>query len=137
VPRVFLTPKWLFRHVLAAAMVATCLRLGWWQFDEARATGNLQNVGYTLEWPVFALAVVFVWIRLMQWELHPPVKGGRLTRPLHAPRDHRPAPATPATPGAPATPAPAAPAARDETDERLDRYNRYLARLAADEERPR
>jgi hypothetical protein len=123
VSRVFFTPKWLLRHVLALVLIAACLRLGWWQLDEARRTGDAQNIGYTLEWPVFALAVVFVWVRLMQWEINPPAKGSRLSRPLH-----------------PAPPAPAAPAAqvtvpRDETDERLDRYNAYLARLAAEEER--
>jgi DNA-binding transcriptional regulator of glucitol operon len=128
VNRVFLSPKWLFRHVLALVMVATCLRLGWWQFDEARQTGSLQNAGYSLEWPVFALAVVFVWIRLMQWELNPPAKAKRLTRPLHAPA--RPAAATPAAQAAPVAPA----VADDELDDRHARYNRYLAELAAQDE---
>jgi DNA-binding transcriptional regulator of glucitol operon len=123
VPRVFLTPKWLLRHALALVLVAACLRLGWWQLDEARRTGDVQNLGYTLEWPFFALAVVFVWVRLMQWEINPPKKGARLSRPLHT------APAV----KTPAAPRPAPP--RDETDERLDRYNAYLARLAAEEER--
>jgi hypothetical protein len=143
VVRRFLTPKWLFRHVLALAAVLTCLRLGWWQLDEARATGNLQNIGYTLEWPFFALAVVFVWVRLMQWEINPPKRGARLTAPLHGPA--RPAmsasvPPVPTTPTAPATravaAAPAAPAApAGDADDRHARYNRYLAELAAEEAR--
>jgi DNA-binding transcriptional regulator of glucitol operon len=125
VPRVFLTPKWLLRHALAVVLVLACLRLGWWQLDEARKTGSLQNIGYSLEWPLFALAVVFVWVRLMQWEIHPPAKQRRLSRPLHA-----------APPAAAPAPAPVpVDLPRDETDERLDRYNAYLARLAAEEER--
>jgi DNA-binding transcriptional regulator of glucitol operon len=119
--RVFLTPKWLLRHALALVLIAICLRLGWWQLDEARRTGDLQNLGYTLEWPVFALAVVFVWIRLMQWQINPPAKAGRLSRPLHQ---------------APQPPAPRVGAPPEESDERLDRYNAYLARLAAEDDRP-
>lgn len=134
VNRVFVSPKWLVRHVLALAMVLTCLRLGWWQFDEARQSGSLQNVGYSLEWPAFALAVVFVWIRLMQWEINPPAKGKRLTRPLHGPGGATAATAIPATPAAPAAAARTASPADDELDDRHARYNRYLAELAAEEE---
>jgi DNA-binding transcriptional regulator of glucitol operon len=125
VVRRFLTPKWLFRHVLALAAVVTCLRLGWWQLDEARASGNLQNIGYSLEWPAFALAVVFVWVRLMQWEVNPPKKGARLTAPLHS--------QAPAPPAARTTPA----ADDAAVDDRHAEYNRYLAELAAEEVRER
>lgn len=123
--RVFLTPKWLFRHVVALAMVATCLRLGWWQLSVAHDNGgDAQNVGYALEWPLFAVAVVFVWIRLMQWEINPPARGKRLTRSLH---DER----TATAPTAPATPPPTvAPVAEDEADDSHARYNRWLAELA-------
>jgi DNA-binding transcriptional regulator of glucitol operon len=129
VVRRFLTPKWLFRHVLALAAVVTCLRLGWWQFDEARATGDLQNIGYTLEWPAFAVAVVFVWVRLMQWEVNPPKKGARLTAPLHA--QARPAPSAPVPSHRPHTTDDA------DVDDRHARYNRYLAELAAEEDQER
>jgi hypothetical protein len=125
--RVFLTPKWLFRHVLALAMVATCLRLGWWQLSVAHANGgNAQNVGYALEWPLFAVAVVFVWFRLMQWELNPPARGKRLTTSLHAERTGE----TPATPAPPAAVQAATPVAEDEPDDSHARYNRWLAELA-------
>jgi hypothetical protein len=122
--RVFLTPKWLFRHVLALVMVATCLRLGWWQLSVAHHNGgDAQNIGYALEWPLFAVAVVFVWYRLMQWQLHPPVRGKRLTKPLHGPASARTATAAPAAPAATAAPA-------DEPDDSHARYNRWLAELA-------
>jgi hypothetical protein len=122
----FLTPKWLFRHVLALAMVATCLRLGWWQLSVAHANGgDAQNVGYALEWPLFAVAVIFVWIRLMQWEINPPARGKRLTRSLHEERTATSAPALPAP-----APAPAVPVVEDEPDDSHARYNRWLAELA-------
>jgi hypothetical protein len=126
--RVFLTPKWLFRHLLALAMAATCLRLGWWQLSVAHANGgDAQNVGYALEWPLFAVAVLFVWFRLMQWERNPPARGKRLTRSLHAERT-----ATSQDEAAPAAPAPpaAVPVADDEPDDSHARYNRWLAELA-------
>jgi DNA-binding transcriptional regulator of glucitol operon len=131
VPRVFFTPKWLFRHVLALILMSGCLVCGWWQLDRARVTGDIQNIGYSLEWPAFALAVLFVWIRLMQWELRPPKQAGRLTRPLHP---QRRTPDVAPTRTAAAAPA-AAKASRsaktgDTEDERLDRYNAYLAELA-------
>jgi DNA-binding transcriptional regulator of glucitol operon len=144
VVRTFLTPKWLLRHAVAVVGVVICLRLGWWQIEEAFATRDPQNIGYALEWPVFALAVVFVWVRLVQWEINPPQRAGRLTAPLHksppkAPAPVAPAAATPATAAAPATQATAATpatAAADaaEPDDRHARYNRWLAELAASDE---
>jgi DNA-binding transcriptional regulator of glucitol operon len=63
----------LLRHLLALVLISACLGLGWWQVDRARAPdGTLQNLGYALEWPAFAIFVVFVWWRLLRIELNPP-----------------------------------------------------------------
>ena len=56
------TPSWLIRHVVMIALVATFLKLGWWQLSRAEG-GNGLSIGYTLEWPAFAAFVVIVWLR--------------------------------------------------------------------------
>ena len=48
-------------------LVVAFLWLGWWQVDRARA-GNLLSFGYAIEWPVFALFVIFVWTREIRLE---------------------------------------------------------------------
>jgi hypothetical protein len=49
-------------------LVAAFLALGWWQLGRARG-GNLLSFGYAIEWPVFALFVIFVWTREIRGEL--------------------------------------------------------------------
>jgi DNA-binding transcriptional regulator of glucitol operon len=66
--RRFLTPGWLLRHVAMVVLVAAFLALGWWQIDRARG-GNMLSYGYAIEWPVFALFVIFVWTREIRAEL--------------------------------------------------------------------
>ena len=66
--RRFLTPGWLLRHVAMVVLVAAFLALGWWQLRRARG-GNLLSFGYAIEWPVFALFVIFVWTREIRAEL--------------------------------------------------------------------
>jgi len=61
------TPAWIARHVLALVLVVAFLALGWWQFSRATG-GNALSWGYTFEWPVFALFVVFIWFREVQQE---------------------------------------------------------------------
>ncbi len=69
--RRFLTPAWIARHVAMVVLVAACLALGWWQIGRA-AGGNALSFGYAIEWPVFALFVIFIWYREVRAELHPP-----------------------------------------------------------------
>ena len=66
--RRFLTPGWLLRHVAMVVLVAAFLALGWWQIGRARG-GNMLSFGYAIEWPVFALFVIFVWTREIRAEL--------------------------------------------------------------------
>jgi hypothetical protein len=56
------TPAWLARHVIMVALVALFLRLGWWQLSRAQG-GNGLSIGYSLEWPAFAIFVIVVWWR--------------------------------------------------------------------------
>jgi hypothetical protein len=54
-------------------LILVCLRLGWWQWDRARAVGGTaQNLGYALQWPAFGGFVVYAWFRMLRLELHPP-----------------------------------------------------------------
>lgn len=54
--------------VLLAVLV--CLRLGLWQWHRTHeATGTIQNLGYTILWPVFGAAFIYMWIRFLQLEL--------------------------------------------------------------------
>ena len=54
---------------LVVAFVAACLRLGWWQWQRYHSpSGSLQNLGYTLQWPTFALFAIFLWWRLGRLE---------------------------------------------------------------------
>ena len=100
-------------------------------YGYGRATGgNSLSWAYTLEWPVFAGFVVFLWIREIQV-----ARAGRTPPPATAPdRPERPArrPGEPVTVGRPVrVPVrPVAPAP-DEDDPALAAYNDYLAWLAA------
>jgi hypothetical protein len=60
--RRFLTPAWLLRHAALVVLVVAFVWLGWWQLSRARG-GNALSYGYAVEWPVFALFVIFVWYR--------------------------------------------------------------------------
>jgi DNA-binding transcriptional regulator of glucitol operon len=130
VRRVLLSPKWLVGHVLAVAVALTCLALGWWQWDRWHSVGGtMQNLGYALQWPMFAIFALVAWGRIVYLELHPPP--ARSPRPPAGRSASRPAAAPhPGTAGQPA--------AGEDVDEELAAYNRYLAQLhARDEERPR
>jgi hypothetical protein len=61
-------PSWLIRHVIMVALVVVFLRLGWWQLSRAEG-GNALSIGYTLEWPAFALFVIIVWWREVRMAL--------------------------------------------------------------------
>jgi hypothetical protein len=68
--RRLLTPAWLARHGLAAALIAAFLGLGWWQIRRA-ASGNGLSWAYAVEWPVFAGFVAFLWWREVRRQLRP------------------------------------------------------------------
>lgn len=100
--------------MLTIVVAVVFVRLGLWQWHQAVATRSPQNMGYALQWPVFALFGVGIWWRVCRDAVRP--------RPDPAPRqrkpDRRPAP----------EPAPAVPVT-DEEDPELAAYNRYLSSL--------
>ncbi|WP_261560667.1 hypothetical protein [Frankia tisae] len=119
-------PSWIARHLLALALIALFIRMGVWQLTKGEsAQGSLQNLFYGVEWPIFAVFVVYWWYKMIREELAPTDlsgpqwgAGGRIApeapwRPeLDGPRM--------LPPGSSSSP---------EEDEELDAYNRYLTSL--------
>lgn len=122
------TPAWIARHVLALVLVTGFLGLGWWQFSRA-SEGNTLSWGYTVEWPVFAAFVVFLWVREIQQERRagqqPPAE------PAEPHEGDVPEPGAPVRIRRPVrVPSAAAPPA-DADDPEVAAYNDYLGWLAA------
>lgn len=110
--RRFFTPGWLGLHALAIALFSAFLFFGWWQLSRAQA-GNDRSWAYVFEWPIFAIFVVVMWVKMIRDELND---------------DGKPKPQPPLQP-----PEPPAKSEiirqQEEEDEELAAYNRYLARL--------
>lgn len=61
-----LRPKWWLLHVTVIAAVLVMLRLGLWQWHRATsASGGIQNYAYAVQWPIFAVFAIVLWIRTM------------------------------------------------------------------------
>ncbi|HUO36844.1 MAG TPA: hypothetical protein VMU34_02900 [Mycobacterium sp.] len=100
--------------VIVAALA--CLALGWWQWQRYEsASGSGQNLGYALQWPLFAWFFVYAYRKFVRYEQEPP--------PTRQPDKITEIPAglLPDRPTA-ADPEPQGPALRE--------YNAYLAELA-------
>ncbi|MEE6175634.1 hypothetical protein [Mycobacterium sp. 050134] len=102
--------------VLALVAACGCLALGWWQWTRFQSTsGTFQNLGYALQWPLFAWFCIYAYRKFVRYEETPP-----------APRGNGAATEIPAglLPERPASmqPPPDDPALRE--------YNAYLAELA-------
>jgi hypothetical protein len=67
--RRFFTLGWLGLHATAIVFATAFLGFGWWQLQRAEG-GNMRSWGYTFEWPVFAVFVIVMWIKMMYDELH-------------------------------------------------------------------
>jgi hypothetical protein len=105
--RRFLTPGWLGLHLVAIVLIGVFMLAGWWQLTRAQG-GNLQSWAYVIEWPMFAIFVVAMWVRMVRDEL----RGDSGETPTVTPR--RAAPYAEIDEG---------------NDEELAAYNRRLARL--------
>lgn len=95
-----------------------CLALGWWQWTRFQSvSGTFQNLGYALQWPLFAGFCVYAYRKFVRYEQAPP-----------EPRKH---PAMTEIPEGllPERPKPVQPA----DDPALWEYNAYLAQLAKDD----
>jgi DNA-binding transcriptional regulator of glucitol operon len=115
--------------VLVVTLCVAFVRLGRWQWDRAQsATGGWQNLGYALQWPLFAVVLVAAWARFLWLEHHRASETGSphpetlpgATAELVAPVFRRPA---------------NRPIREDDPDDELAAYNAYLARLAEQDRR--
>jgi DNA-binding transcriptional regulator of glucitol operon len=81
VRRVF-TPKWCLAHLVLVAAVLVMLRLGLWQWHRAESkTGGIQNYAYAMQWPLFAVFAIVVYVKTMIEDLRHDEES-----PRHAPR---------------------------------------------------
>lgn len=152
VRRLILSPRWMVWHVLTLGAMATCGFLAAWQWQRAgSAMGSTLNVGYGLQWPVFALFFGYMWWRMLRMEAAElaaePGAGTAAetatatatetaTEPEVAPEPvEQPVPpvATAPAEGSPFGPRPASssvPRVTEDEDPELAEYNRMLAALA-------
>ncbi|RAV08370.1 hypothetical protein DQP55_19475 [Mycolicibacterium sp. GF69] len=104
---------------------AGCLALAWWQWTRFEsASGSFQNLGYAMQWPLFAGFVVYAYYKFVRYEEAPPEPAKR-DEVTEIPADLLPQ-------------KPSAPANFDDVDDpALREYNAYLAELAQkDKEHP-
>lgn len=104
--------------LVALVIVAACgcLALGWWQWTRFQsASGTFQNLGYALQWPLFAGFCVYAYRKFVRYEEAPP-------EPPHADAmTEIPDGLLPERPK---------PASQPDDDPALREYNAYLAELA-------
>jgi DNA-binding transcriptional regulator of glucitol operon len=105
---------------------AGCLALAWWQWTRFEsATGSFQNLGYALQWPLFAGFVVYAYYKFVRYEDAPP-----------EPKKHDAVTEVPEG-LLPEKPKVAIQFGGDDDDPALREYNAYLAELARkDKEHP-
>jgi DNA-binding transcriptional regulator of glucitol operon len=124
VRQLILSPRWIMWHLLTIGAVVTCGLLAAWQWQRAGSSmGSALNVGYGLQWPVFAVFFGVMWWRMLSMEIRT-IRG----EVPDAPEDDEPVVDGPS----PFIPTPAAaPSVHDDDDPELAAYNRMLAALAA------
>ncbi len=151
--RLALSPKWMVWNVLTLGAMVTCGLLAAWQWSRAgSALGSALNVGYGLQWPVFAVFFGVMWWRMLRMEATRAAE--ERAGEERSGGDAGPAPAAPpvavqvvATPPVAAEPAPpsapagaspftarpraAAPVLTPTENPQLTEYNRLLRELAA------
>lgn len=105
--------------ILAIGAACGCLALGWWQWTRFQSpSGTFQNLGYALQWPLFAWFCIYAYRKFVRYEQAPPEprNAGTVTE--------IPAGLLPDRPG---------PMQQPPDDPALRQYNAYLAQLAADD----
>lgn len=95
--------------------------MAWWQWTRYEsASGTFQNLGYALQWPMFAGFCFYAYYKFVRYEDAPPDRpSGDVTE--------IPAGLLPERPKA---------AAADAGDRELSEYNAYLAELAKSDAEP-
>jgi DNA-binding transcriptional regulator of glucitol operon len=102
--------------VLVIIAAGGCLALGWWQWTRYQsASGTFQNLGYALQWPLFAWFFVYAYRKYVGYEEAPPEprKSDVMTEIPPGLLPERPKPGR-----------------REPDDPALREYNAYLAELA-------
>lgn len=103
--------------LIALVIVAACgcLALGWWQWTRFQSvSGTFQNLGYALQWPLFAWFCVYAYRKYVRYEELPPEPRREAVTELPAGLlPERPKPAPPPS-----------------DDPALAEYNAYLAELS-------
>nr|WP_280345147.1 transcriptional regulator [Nocardia neocaledoniensis] len=108
---------------LVVVVAAGCLALAWWQWERFEsASGTGQNLGYALQWPLFAAFAVFAYVRFvrLEREAEEPATAATAAR-QEAPRE------------IPAGILPERPKAAPTDDPETVAYNEYLASLHAND----
>ncbi|MGE0298655.1 hypothetical protein [Pseudonocardia sp.] len=125
--RLVFSPRWLVWHVLTLGAMITCGFLSAWQWHRAgSAMGSALNVGYGIQWPIFAIFFGVMWWRFLRMEI----------RALPQRAAVPPAQAAPEAPPRPEDPSPfrrspvKATSVTDEEDPEMAEYNRLLAAIA-------
>lgn len=100
-----------------------CLALGWWQWTRFESTsGSFQNLGYALQWPMFAVFCVYAYRTLTRYQ-----HAGSEPQTNTTTVTEIPAGLLPERPTITTVPDIAGP-----EDQVLHEYNNYLAELAAE-----
>ena len=102
--------------LLVAAAACGCLALAWWQWTRFESTsGSFQNLGYALQWPLFAGFCVYAYYKFVRYEEAQPAPhpGDTVTEIPAGLLPERPKPAD------------------HDDDPTLREYNAYLAELAS------
>ncbi|HXV94533.1 MAG TPA: hypothetical protein VD813_14605, partial [Pseudonocardia sp.] len=126
-------------HLLTLGAMVTCGWLAVWQWQKAgSALGTALNVGYGLQWPVFAIFFGFMWWRMLRLEARAlrekeaSAAGETDHEAPHLEPEPEPEPESRPSEPSPFTRTPRrAAAVPAEVDPVLAEYNRMLARLAA------
>ncbi len=96
-----------------------CLALGWWQWTRFEsAAGSFQNLGYALQWPLFAGFCVYAYRKFVRYEETPPEPSQGVTEIPPG-----------LLPGRPKL------ASQTPDDPALAEYNAYLAELAKSDDK--
>jgi len=106
--------------LIALALLAAtgCLALGWWQWTRFESNaGTFQNLGYALQWPMFAVFCIYAYRKFVILEANPETPPAP-DRPTEIPEELLP-------------PRPGFATLTEDDDPVLAEYNRYLADLAA------
>lgn len=107
-----------------------CLGLGYWQWTRFESGGGTyQNLGYALQWPLFAGFFVWAYFRFVRLEQDARLESDPQPEQAAESRPRRPKPVAPRE--IPAGILPDRPTAARDDDPELAEYNRYLAELHA------